>query len=260
MNAVAHADLAAAVSNAGGLGVIGGLTFKPKRLRAELQEVRAKLNNPEEFMVGVDLAIPQIGDGARKTNHDYTEGHLSELVDIMVEEKIKLFVRWTSALLLTCWDTEYHACTQITHPLIHPFTRPLCRLGHASLDSPYQPTLCIAHHPQWLIDKMHSAGIPVMNMVGSPRNAEKALDAGVDIICAQGTEGGGHTGEIGTAVLIPQVVDLCRGRLSRLTGKEVPVVAAGGIVDGRGLAMALALGAAGVWVSGPLLVLKMVVH
>lgn len=88
--------------------------------------------------------------------------------------------------------------------------------------------------PPWLIKKLHTAGIPIMNMVGSPRNAEKALDAGVDIICAQGTEGGGHTGEIGTGVLIPQVVDMCRGRLSPISGKQVPVVAAGGIYDGRG--------------------------
>eukprot|EP00041_Stephanoeca_diplocostata_P012426 m.208052 g.208052 ORF g.208052 m.208052 type:complete len:242 (-) comp18955_c0_seq2:148-873(-) len=74
------------------------------------------------------------------------------------------------------------------------------------------------------------------------------FQAGVDIICAQGTEGGGHTGEIGTAVLIPQVVDLCKSARSPLTGRPVPVVCAGGIYDGRGLAMALSLGAAGVWV------------
>jgi len=74
------------------------------------------------------------------------------------------------------------------------------------------------------------------------------LDAGVDIICAQGGEGGGHTGEVGTSILIPMCVDLCRGRLSPLTGKQVPVVAAGGVFDGRGLAMALSLGADAVWV------------
>merc|ERR1712194_831513 len=71
---------------------------------------------------------------------------------------------------------------------------------------------------------------------------------GVDIICAQGGEGGGHTGEVATLILIPKVVDAVRGHKSPLPGKQVQVVAAGGIFDGRGLAMALAAGASGVWV------------
>lgn len=76
----------------------------------------------------------------------------------------------------------------------------------------------------------------------------KALNAGVDIICAQGGEGGGHTGDVATSILIPKVVDLCRGHFSPLTGLPVYVVAAGGIFDGRGLAMALCFGAQAVWV------------
>ena len=72
----------------------------------------------------------------------------------------------------------------------------------------------------------------IMNMIGSPRNAEKALEAGVDLLCAQGTEGGGHTGDVATSVLLPMVVDLARGKRSPLTGKPIQVVAAGGIVDG----------------------------
>lgn len=60
------------------------------------------LDDPDAFMVGVDLAIPQIGQGARKTNHDYTEGHLPELIDIMVEEKIKLFVRGYAPCVADC--------------------------------------------------------------------------------------------------------------------------------------------------------------
>lgn len=102
--------------------------------------------------------------------------------------------------------------------------------------------------PKSAVDKLHAAGIPVMNMIGSPKHVEKALAAGVDIICAQGGEGGGHTGEVATSILIPIVVDLCHGKMSPLTGKQVPVVAAGGIFDGRGLAMALSLGADAVWV------------
>merc|ERR1711977_445024 len=74
------------------------------------------------------------------------------------------------------------------------------------------------------------------------------LEAGCDIICAQGGEGGGHTGDCATSILIPAVVDACRGKKSPLTGQQVAVVAAGGIFDGRGLAMAMSLGADAVWV------------
>jgi NAD(P)H-dependent flavin oxidoreductase YrpB (nitropropane dioxygenase family) len=102
--------------------------------------------------------------------------------------------------------------------------------------------------PRWAVDKLHKAGIAYMNMIGAPKHVEKALAAGADIICAQGGEGGGHTGDVATSILIPAVVDLCRGRVSELTNGPVHVVAAGGIFDGRGLAMALAYGASAVWV------------
>merc|ERR1711937_711644 len=86
--------------------------------------------------------------------------------------------------------------------------------------------------PKHVVDKLHAAGIPVMNMIGSPNHVEKALAAGVDIICAQGGEGGGHTGDVATSILIPKVLDACRGHKSPLTGEPVLVVAAGGIFDG----------------------------
>ncbi len=87
-----------------------------------------------------------------------------------------------------------------------------------------------------------------MNMVGAPRHAEKALEAGVDIVCAQGGEGGGHTGDIANSILIPAVVDVASRYQSPLTGKPAMVVAAGGICDGRSLASSLMQGAVGVWV------------
>lgn len=87
-----------------------------------------------------------------------------------------------------------------------------------------------------------------MNMVGAPKHAEKALRAGVDIVCAQGTEGGGHTGDIANSILIPAVCDVARNYKSPLTGEPALVVAAGGIYDGRSLASSLMQGAVGVWV------------
>jgi len=113
-----------------------------------------------------------------------------------------------------------------------------------------KPTLFVSAvgvPPKWAVDRLHDAGILVANMVGRPKHAAKALAVGADIIIAQGYEAGGHTGEIATSVLIPQVVDACRGH-KNMKGGPVVVVAAGGIYDGRGVAMALALGASGVWV------------
>lgn len=88
-----------------------------------------------------------------------------------------------------------------------------------------------------------------MNMIGHPKHAVKAIAAGVDIICAQGGEGGGHTGDIPTSILLPQVVEICNKATSPLTGEKLHVVAAGAIYNGKGLAAALSFGAEAVWVS-----------
>jgi NAD(P)H-dependent flavin oxidoreductase YrpB (nitropropane dioxygenase family) len=101
---------------------------------------------------GVDLALPQVGGSARKTNHDYTHGHLPELIDIIIKEKARVFVS------------------------------------------------AVGVPPGWAVEKLHEAGILCGNMVGAPHHAEKAVAAGMDFVIAQGGEGGGHTGEIGTMV------------------------------------------------------------
>eukprot|EP00931_Biecheleriopsis_adriatica_P088604 TRINITY_DN62893_c0_g1_i1.p1 TRINITY_DN62893_c0_g1~~TRINITY_DN62893_c0_g1_i1.p1 ORF type:complete len:323 (-),score=78.24 TRINITY_DN62893_c0_g1_i1:60-1028(-) len=197
MGSVSGHELVAAVSNAGGIGTLGGATFELEGLRKEIKEVKKRLKPGMKF--GVDLLIPKVGDGARATNKDYTHGALPQMADVMIEEGVKLFV---------------------------------CAVGVP---------------PKWLVDKLHSAGIVCMNMVGSPHHIAKALEVGMDMICAQGTEAGGHTGDIATLPLIPQCVDACKGK-TNFFGTEVPVVAAGGIFDGRGLGASLCLGAVGVWV------------
>lgn len=87
-----------------------------------------------------------------------------------------------------------------------------------------------------------------MNMIGHPKHVQKCLDVGVDLICAQGGEGGGHTGDVPTTVLIPAVAALVRGKKSPLTGEQVQVVAAGGLFNGQSVAAALMLGANAVWI------------
>ena len=94
--------------------------------------------------------------------------------------------------------------------------------------------------PDEAIERCHRGGVLVGSMCGKVDHARRAVDAGCDLVIAQGTEAGGHTGQVATMPLVPQVVDA--------VGEQVPVVAAGGIFDGRGLAASLALGADGVWV------------
>jgi NAD(P)H-dependent flavin oxidoreductase YrpB (nitropropane dioxygenase family) len=87
-----------------------------------------------------------------------------------------------------------------------------------------------------------------MNMIGHPKHVKKCLDVGADIICAQGGEGGGHTGDVPFTVLIPTVVEMVKGYKSPITGQQVQVVAAGGMFNGQSLAAALMYGAGGIWV------------
>ncbi|TFY66070.1 hypothetical protein EVG20_g5017 [Dentipellis fragilis] len=199
MNVAAGPELAAAVTNAGGLGVIGGVGYTPKVLRRQIQAIKKDLQN-KDAPFGVDLLIPQVGGSARKTNYDYTGGQLHQLVDVIIEEKVRLFV---------------------------------CAVGVP---------------PKDIVEKLHKAGIVVMNMVGHPKHVAKALDVGVDLICAQAGEGGGHTGDVAASILIPACVDAVRGRTSPLTGEPVYVVGAGAVYNGRSLAANLAWGAQGVWV------------
>jgi len=199
MNVAAGPKLAAAVTNAGGLGVIGGVGYTPDMLREQIAELKGFLND-KNAPFGVDLLLPQVGGNARKTNYDYTKGKLDTLVDIVIESGAKLFVS------------------------------------------------AVGVPPKHVVEKLHKAGILYMNMIGHPKHVKKCLELGVDLICAQGGEGGGHTGDVPTTILIPTVASLCRGKKSPLTGQDVQVIAAGGLFNGQSLAAALMLGASAVWV------------
>ncbi|KAL4947583.1 2-nitropropane dioxygenase [Aspergillus filifer] len=199
MGNTSKAPLVAAVSNAGGLGVIGGVRYTPAMLRELLAEVKELLRDPS-LPFGVDLLLPKIGGSARKTNRDYTKGQLHELIDIIIENGAKLFV--------------------------------------AAVGLP----------PRDVVDKLHAAGVLYMNMVGHPKHAIRACENGADIICAQGGEAGGHTGDIPTSILVPACADICQRYKSNFTGQPVQLIAAGGMADGRSLAAALSLGAGAIWV------------
>ena len=199
MNVAAGPKLAAAVTNAGGLGVIGGVGYTPDMLREQIAELKGFLQD-KNAPFGVDLLLPQVGGSARRTNYDYTKGKLDELIGIIIDSGAKLFVS------------------------------------------------AVGVPPKHVVERLHKAGILYMNMIGHPKHVKKCIEVGCDIICAQGGEGGGHTGDVPTTVLIPTVVELVKGHKSPMTGEQIQVVAAGGIYNGQSLAAALMFGAGAVWV------------
>ncbi|TKA56324.1 hypothetical protein B0A49_08931 [Cryomyces minteri] len=199
MNVAAGPKLAAAVTNAGGLGVIGGVGYTPDMLREQIAELKSYLKD-KNAPFGVDLLIPQVGGSARKTNYDYTKGKLDELVTIIIDSGAKLFVS------------------------------------------------AVGVPPKHVVERLHKAGVLYMNMIGHPKHVKKCIDVGADMICAQGGEGGGHTGDVPTTILIPTVVEMVKGIKSPMTGEQVQVVAAGGLFNGQSLAAAMMLGASAVWI------------
>ena len=102
--------------------------------------------------------------------------------------------------------------------------------------------------PKHVVDRLHKHGVLYMNMIGHPKHVQKCLDVGADMICAQGGEGGGHTGDVPTTILIPTVAQIVKGKKSPLTGDQVQVVAAGGLFNGQSVAAAFMLGASAVWI------------
>jgi nitronate monooxygenase len=215
----ATAELVAAVSNAGGLGVLGGAGFAPDALRAEIHRIREMTDKP----FGVDLLFPsnavrpveaaQGGDPRALIPPEYWE-----IVKRLKEQFGLPDVRAERPRELRTWRVE----DQVEVVLEERVPVLASGLGNPA---PYVP-------------RCHELGIKVIALVGNTKNARRVAQGGVDIIVAQGTEAGGHTGRVGTMALVPQVVDAVA---------PIPVVAAGGIADGRGVAAALALGAEGVW-------------
>jgi NAD(P)H-dependent flavin oxidoreductase YrpB (nitropropane dioxygenase family) len=168
MSSYTTPELVAAVSNAGGLGIIGGLSREPDELREEIRKVRELTSRP----FGVNHVVSQLDPDA---------------IDVTIELRVPV--------LSLAWG----------------------KAGE-------------------IVRRAHDAGMKVIHQVNTPEEAGRAAADGADVIAAQGGEGGGHVGAMSTLALVPQVVDVVNG---------VPVLAAGGIADGRGLAAVLMLGAQG---------------
>jgi NAD(P)H-dependent flavin oxidoreductase YrpB (nitropropane dioxygenase family) len=224
-------DVVAAVTNAGGFGVLGAAAFSPEQLDRELSWIDAHTAGRP---YGADILVPRRVSG---------EGMGRADVAAMVPEAQRAFA---AAVL-----AEHHV------PAPDPSAGAAAAgLGSAAgnealLDVVFaHPIRLVANAlgppPPSMLQRARAAGIPVAALVGARQHAERQLAAGVDILVAQGSEAGGHCGEVSTMVLVPEVVDAA-ARAAAPGRAPVPVLAAGGIVDGRQMAAALALGAAGVW-------------
>ena len=208
MGGVSHADLVAAVSNAGGMGVLGATFMTPEGIRREISAVREQTDRP----FGVNLLIP--GDIPASEAAHRTPQFPDFLQDLLAEVE----------------GLSYELPPPLTLELVRSQLEAALMGGAAAIAAGLGT-------PEWLVDRAHRAGAKVMSLAGSTRHAQRLANSGADIIIAQGAEAGGHVGQVGTFVLVPSVVDAV----------SMPVLAAGGIADGRGLAAALMLGADGVW-------------
>jgi NAD(P)H-dependent flavin oxidoreductase YrpB (nitropropane dioxygenase family) len=218
--------VAAAVSRAGGLGVLGCVRFNDGD---ELDAVLDWMDeNTDGKPYGVDIVMPaKIPDEGTATDLGkyIPEGHRKFVDDTLRKLGVPPLpadgdpardgvLGWLHSV------ARSHVDAALQHPI---------KLIANALGSP----------PKDVIDLAHSHGVPVAALAGKAKHARSHVDNGVDIVVAQGTEAGGHTGEIATMVLVPEIVDA--------VGTDAQVLAAGGIGSGRQIAAALALGAGGVW-------------
>lgn len=220
-------DVVAAVSAAGGFGVLGASSHTPEQLEEELDWIDRHVDG-KPYGVDIIVAGKLIGKG-----QNLTGDQLAEMIPAGHREYV--------ARLLTDHGIPTAAADTVRVP---DHIAASAEAGEALMDVAFRhPIKFIANAlgvpPQFMIDRAKAEGVPVGALVGAKEHAVKQVAAGVDVLIAQGTEAGGHCGEVSTMVLVPEVVEA--------TGGAVPVLAAGGIVTGRQMAASIALGAAGAW-------------
>ena len=222
-------DVVAAVSRAGGMGVFGAVRYSPEQLREELTWIDDHCGGKP---YGVDLIVPNRFEGKGE------ERDTADLVKTLPQSHREFI-----SGVLQAHDIDSDALDEEENGRLN-FARNLEEAGAADmLDVAFSfPIRLIANAlgtpPRVMIDQAKSRDVPVAALVGTRVHAVAQIAAGVDILVAAGGEAGGHCGDISTMVLIPEVVSVAG---------DTPVLAAGGIVTGRQMAAAMAMGAAGAW-------------
>ena len=221
----------AAVTNAGGLGVLAASAYTPAELDAQLTWIEDQTDGKP---YGVDLLVPE----------KFTPGDPDHLVASLRAQIPAGHLAFVRDLLDRYGIPEAAPHASAEHDEHDEIAASLNPAGAAALlDVAFRHPISLVASalgipPPGLVARAKAEGVAVAALVGQPRHAVRQIEAGVDLLIAQGTEAGGHTGTIATMVLTPEIVDIAAGR---------PVLAAGGIASGRQMAAALALGASGVW-------------
>lgn len=226
-------DVIVEVTKAGGFGVLGASTFGPEQLEAELRWIDEHVAGRP---YGIDVLIPVAYDKE-------AERSVADLENLIPEEHRKFINDILAAEGVP--ELPEHERARVHKDIVegrgNMTPAGAQRLIQVALKHPQVKFIvsALGAPPVALVQDLQARGILVGSMCGKAQHAYRHLEAGVDVIIAQGTEAGGHTGDITTMVLVPQVVDIA--------GDRAAVLAAGGITRGRQVAAALALGAQGVW-------------
>ncbi|MCP5069234.1 MAG: nitronate monooxygenase [bacterium] len=219
-------DVAAAVSKAGGLGVLGVAGHSMKTLKMELEWIEKEVGDKP---YGVDLLLPTKFAGSDRGGFDkkqleerIPEEHRKFLDDLLAQHEVPSLP-----------ETE-----EIQDPFAVGYEQ-----QREVIDLVFEHDIsliasALGPPPAWMIERSREKGVKVAALAGTVEHAKRHVEAGVDIVVAQGYEAGGHTGTVSTLVLVPEVVDAV---------SPIPVLAAGGIGNGRQITASLALGAQGVW-------------
>lgn len=227
-------DVVASVSRAGGFGVLGATAFTPDQLELELKWIDDHIDGKP---YGIDVLIPE--NLSIKHEKDATTRSLAERVPAQHKDFVRdLLARYGIKVSHASESEGVHRPgarsslqEEVALQLLETAFRHPIQLIANALGVP----------PQSMLDLGRRHGVPVAALVGAKEHAIRQVQAGVDIIVAEGWEAGGHCGEVSTLVLVPEVLRAIKPI------RNVPVLAAGGIMTGRQMAACMAMGAAGVW-------------
>ncbi len=231
-------DVAAAVSRAGGMGVLGALAFSPEQLEIELAWIDEHCGGKP---YGVDVVMPVKSADRDAGLHDEKDlaGQLHGMIDQAHWDYVEKILADHGVPELPAADTATAGSDPISQGVLGWTEATGTPLIDVALAHPISLLAsALGPPPKEAIDRAHEQGVKVAALIGRVEQAVRDVQQGVDIIVAQGYEAGGHTGEVASMVLVPDVVDAVA---------PVPVLAAGGIATGRQMAAAMALGAQGVW-------------